>query len=76
MKKAQFTFVGVIVVFVTLIIFMVMYPILNEFITTYSANMDATTATLLKMTPFFMVVSIILSMLFYITPQQQDQRFQ
>lgn len=74
-NKAQFTFVGVIVVFVTLIIFMVMYPILNEFITTYSANMDTTTATLLKLVPFFMLVGIVLSILFYITPHYEPKKY-
>ena len=72
--KAQFTLVSLIMVFIMLLIFAKMYPIMEPFITelvdSFTASGDPMSALLMSLIPFFIVVAIIMSVLWYIVPKR------
>lgn len=68
MKKGQFTVVALISVLVVLIFFGALYPTIKAQIDTLTPTLDPTTATVLNLLPFFIVVAIILGVIFYALP--------
>lgn len=73
MMKGQFTIVSLMVVFVTLIVYMIaVYPVLNTFITDFVAeSTDENVNMVLQLIPFLILLIIILSEVFYIIPQRE-----
>ncbi len=66
--KAQFTMVALVGVLIMLIVYSQLYPIIEQFITPLMAQVDPATATIVSLIPFFIAVSILLSVLYYIVP--------
>jgi len=72
--KGQFTIISLMMIFVTLIVFAVLYPTLSQYIELAQAEMenDTTTSIMLGLIPFFIVVGIILSIIFYVIPHREE----
>ena len=66
--KAQFTMVALVGVLIMIIVYSQLYPIIEPFINTLIATSDPATATVISLIPFFIAVSILLSVLYYIMP--------
>ena len=71
MMKGQYTIVALIATFITVIAFIVMYPILNGFIQAAIPGMDVYTATMLQLVPFFIILSIIMTFVFLVLPVKE-----
>ena len=70
--KGQFTIVAMVMTFVTIIVFISIYPVLNTFITQFLAESeDATLNMVVQLLPFFILLGIILAIVFYAIPQRQ-----
>ena len=72
--KGQFTIVALIATFMVVIAFAVMYPVINLFIAPLAANItltDPPTATMLQLVPFFILLSIILTVVFIVLPTRE-----
>lgn len=70
--KGQFTIFALVMVFVSIIVFVILYPTINTFITDFTANSSDTTLNMvIQLLPFFMLLAIILSVVFYAIPQRQ-----
>lgn len=84
--KGQFLIVSLIATLMTLLAFAAMYPIMKSFIndtvdgcTTYMNStrvctgepMDVYSGTMLQMSPFFIVIAIILSIVFASLPMRE-----
>lgn len=70
-ENAQFTVIAMIYMVVTLFIFLAMYPAISEMIDTYTAEMDSTTAMVVRIIPPILAVMIIISGFMYMTPLRQ-----
>lgn len=68
--KAQFTIISLVMVFIMIIVYSQLYPTIESFLTPLIADSDPATATLLSLLPFFIVLAIILSVLWYVVPQR------
>lgn len=70
-KEAQFTLIALVMIFIMLIVFSIFLPIMNPYINDIVNNTnDPATATLVQLIPFFIVVAILLSIIYYIIPQR------
>ncbi len=67
---AQFTIISLVMVFIMIIVYSQLYPTIESFLTPLIASSDPATATLLSLLPFFIVLAIILSVLWYVVPQR------
>lgn len=70
--SGQFTVIGLMVVFVTLIVYVAIYPALNEIIQTNLSQFDPTTQLIIKLIPFFLLLAIILTVVFYVVPHREQ----
>jgi len=70
-RKGQFLIVSMIATFMTVTAFIVIYPILSNQINSATGDMDVYSATMLKLTPFFILVSIILTIVFASLPMRE-----
>jgi len=71
--KGQFTVIALVMSFVAIIVFVILHPILNTFIEQFVAESDdATMNMLVQLLPFFVLIAIIMSIVFYIIPQRQQ----
>jgi len=66
--KGQFTIVTLIGVVVTLIVYSVLYPVLNDFLQQVIPISSPEEQLLLKIIPFMILLMIILSAMYYIAP--------
>jgi uncharacterized BrkB/YihY/UPF0761 family membrane protein len=66
--KGQFTMVALVGVLIMIIVYSQLYPILEPFITSLTSTTDPATATIISLLPFFIAVSILLSIIYYIVP--------
>jgi len=66
--KGQFTMVALVGVLIMIIVYSQLYPIIEPFITSLVTTSDPATATIISLIPFFIAVSILLSVLYYIMP--------
>ena len=55
----------------TLVAFIVLYPILKMYIDTSVVGMDVYSATLLQLAPFFILISILLTIVFASLPMRE-----
>jgi uncharacterized BrkB/YihY/UPF0761 family membrane protein len=69
--KAQFTLISLIMVFVMLIIYSQLYPVMKPYIDSLVGEVDDATAILIGLIPFFIALAIIMSVLYYIIPQRR-----
>ncbi len=70
-NKGQFLIVALIATFMTLVAFIVLYPILKMYIDTSVVGMDVYSATLLQLAPFFILISILLTIVFASLPMRE-----
>jgi hypothetical protein len=70
-RKGQFLIVSLIATFMTLIAFIALYPILKVQIDNSVVNMDVYSATLLQLAPFFILISILLTIVFASLPTRE-----
>ena len=70
--KGQFTIVALLMVVITLVVFVYVYPpIWTNIITPALANIsDATVVAMINVSPFLFVVAILVSIIWYIVPQR------
>lgn len=71
--KGQFTIVALILTLITVIAFVVLYPVLDNVISDNLSSMDATTQTIVKLIPAFIALAIVASMWFFVVPQRQER---
>lgn len=71
--KGQFTILTLIGVFITLIIFALLYPTINTYIVQLQPQLDPLTAQMIGFLPFFIVLGIILTAIFYGLPFGQQR---
>jgi len=69
--KGQFTIVALFMVFITLLVYINIYPILNEYIQMILPSMDPASRTLLSLMPFFFLLAIIITAFYYAFPHRQ-----
>lgn len=69
--KGQFTIIALIMVFLCIIVFSVMYPIIKTFIDSVTPSLDPMVAQFLALMPFFIMIGIVLSIVHYAMPHQQ-----
>jgi len=67
-NKGQFTIVSLIVTFMVIVAFIGLYPILKAYIDDVSTSMDTYTATLLQLSPFFIILTILITIIFMSLP--------
>lgn len=70
-RKGQFLIVAMLATFMTVTAFIVIYPIMAAQINSAVGDMDVYSATMLKLTPFFILVSIILTIVFASLPMRE-----
>ena len=67
-KKGQFLVVSLIATFMTMVAFVALYPIMKLQIDAAVLDMDVYSATMLQLAPFFILLSIILTIVFASLP--------
>ena len=70
-NKGQFLIVSLIATFMTIVAFIALYPILRAQINTAIQDMDVYSATLLQLSPFFILISIILTIVWASLPTRE-----
>ena len=81
-KRGQITVYGVVMIFLSIVVFASIYPSLDAQITVLVAALGEGTAaaTIVQLIPLFLGIGILASLFFYISPArdyptQQDGRF-
>jgi len=74
MKKGQMAIIGMLMVVLSLITFAYIYPVLHEILENSTANMSSDVATIISLSPLFLVIMIILSAFWYVIPQREVYR--
>ncbi len=70
--KGQFTIISLIMVFVIIVFFSALYPTLALVIENFLAiSNDSLTNTMISLIPFFIVLAIVLTIIFYIYPHRE-----
>lgn len=70
MKKGQFTIIGIILVFISLVTFLALEPALSEVID--DANMTGSAGLMADLFPFFFLAGILITLLMYTQPGRQQ----
>ena len=68
--KAQYTLVGLMMTFISIIVFSQLYPVIKPFIDSIVATADPSTAVIVSLIPFAICVSIIFGIIWYIIPRK------
>jgi len=66
--KGQFTIIGVLMTFMTLIVYAAVLPVINDTITRALPGLDPVSSTLLSLLPLFMVIMILITPIVYGQP--------
>jgi len=69
--KGQFTIVALFMVFITILVYIQIYPVLNEYIQMILPSVDPATRTILSLVPFFLLLAIIITAFYYAFPHRQ-----
>jgi len=69
MKKGQFTIIGIILVFISLVTFLALEPALSD--TIDAANLTGSAGLMADLFPFFFLAAILITLLMYTTPSRQ-----
>jgi len=67
-NKGQFTIIALLSTVMVIFAFVALYPVISDAIDSIATDMDAYSATLLKLTPFFIVLTIILTIIYVALP--------
>lgn len=67
-KKGQFVIVPLLVSVMTILAFITIYPIIKTAIDKAVVDMDVYSGTLLQLTPFFILLSIVLTIIYLALP--------
>lgn len=70
-SKGQVTIIGLFMIFVTLVAYAGISPVLNTFIDNISAGTDPMTGTLFKLIPTVFVIGLIASIFVYSRPERE-----
>jgi hypothetical protein len=70
-RKGQFLIVSLIATFMTIFGFVALYPILKAQIDHSVVGMDVYSATLLQLSPFFILIAILLTIVFASLPMRE-----
>ncbi len=70
-SKGQFLLVSLIASVMVIFAFVTIYPILKQAIATAVPTMDVYSATLLQLTPFFIILAVVLSIVFAAFPVRE-----
>lgn len=70
-SKGQFLIVNLIVTFMVIFAFVVLYPIMKTRIDSAVSGMDVYSATMLQLTPFFIMLSLVLTIVFAALPVRE-----
>lgn len=68
--KAQYTLVGLMMTFVSIIVFSQIYPVIKPFIASIVSTADPSTALIVELIPFVIGISIIFGIIWYIIPRR------
>lgn len=68
--KAQYTIMGLVMTFVSLVVFAQIYPILKPFIADITATADPSTALIVELLPFAIAISILMGIIWYVAPRK------
>jgi hypothetical protein len=68
--KGQFTIVSLITIFIMLLIFAKLYPVMQPFIAELIGTTDEMTALMVSLVPFLIATAIIMSILWYVVPRR------
>lgn len=71
MNKGQSTIIGMIMLAVTLIAYIILYPTLNTIIQDNIGTMDVSTAGIVQFIPIFIPIMILIGGLWYVFPHRQ-----
>lgn len=72
--KGQFSIVAIIGVFLSILLFSVLYPIIKTFIDNVAPELDPVSAQILYLIPTFTLIGIIMSIFFYATGGGSQQQ--
>ena len=70
--KAQFTIITLIMTVLALIVYVQLYPVLKDIIDNALPEMDEVTALLVSLSPFFLLVFILVAGLWYTIPRREE----
>lgn len=72
-KKGQLTIVGIILIFVSVIVFASIYPALSEVITSFTnSSGDTMLNILVNLVPAFICLGIIITLFMYVSPYRPE----
>ena len=66
----QYTIISLVYTFVLIIVYTRLYPTIKAFIDEATPSMTALDATILSLIPFFLLLVIVLSALWYVVPRR------
>jgi len=70
---AQLTIVSVLMIMITLLLFVYIYPTFWAVVSPQLENIDdSAVVTFIQLAPFLMVVAIILSIVWYVIPRREE----
>ena len=70
--KGQMTLVGLLVVLITLITYALLYPTFSGILDSAAENItDQNVVTLIKLSPLFLLIMILVSGLWYVIPHRE-----
>ena len=70
--KGQFTIITLIMTVLTLIVYAQLYPVMKSIIEDALPEMDEITALLISLSPFFLLVFILVAGLWYTIPRREE----
>jgi hypothetical protein len=71
-SKGQFLVVSLLASLMTIFAFIAVYPIMKAAIDSASYGMDVYSATMLQLAPFFILLSILLTIIWASLPMKQE----
>lgn len=69
-SRGQFTVVGLVMVFITIIVYAGLYPVLTDVIS--DAQFTGATKMIADLMPFMFLIAILLALLAYTTPHREQ----
>jgi len=69
----QYTIVSLVYTFVLIILYSKLYPVIKTYIDDVSPSMSPLDASVLALVPFFLLLVIVLSALWYVIPRRYQE---
>ncbi|GEM_PF-6549915 len=72
-KKGAFSIIGLVMTFVSLVVYVALLPVILELIedATANAGLDTATELVISLFPFLILIMIVVGMVYYAMPQRQ-----